>query len=63
MAGWVAGIALALVLGIFVGKEVGAASERQAIASDCKYGGSFVLRQTGFTCQPIKKPARKYIDG
>lgn len=62
MVGWVAGIALGLVLGVFVGKEAGAASERQAIASGCKYGGSFVLRQTGFSCRQISKPARRKVD-
>jgi hypothetical protein len=53
MAGWIAGIALALVLGMFVGKEVGASSERQAIANDCRYGGSFTLRKTGYVCQRL----------
>lgn len=55
MAGWIAGIALALVLGMFVGKEVGAAAERQLIANDCKYGNSFTLRRTGFECRVLKK--------
>lgn len=58
MAGWIAGIALALVLGVFVGKEVGAASERQVIANGCKYGGSFTLRRTGFTCQVKSQTTR-----
>lgn len=55
MGGWIAGIALACVLGMFVGKEVGAAAERQSIASDCKYGHSFKLRRTGFECRQIQK--------
>ena len=55
MAGWVAGVALACVLGMFVGKEVGASAERQAIANDCRYGQSFTLRRTGFYCKQISK--------
>lgn len=54
MAGWIAGIALAGVLGMFVGKEVGALAERQAIANDCRSGGSFTLRSTGFKCERIR---------
>lgn len=55
MARWVAGIALAFVMGVFVGEKVGASSEREAIARDCKYGGSFALRRTGFACSKLTK--------
>jgi hypothetical protein len=44
-----------LCVGLYSGKEYGAAAERQAIANDCRYGQSFTLRRTGFYCEPMKK--------
>ena len=51
MAKLAADVALALIVGMFVGKEVGESIGRQDIADDCRYGGSFTYRQTGFECR------------
>ena len=51
MAKLAAAVALALIAGMFVGKEVGESIGRQDIADDCRYGGSFTLKQTGFECR------------
>ena len=45
------GAALALLVGMVVGKEVGESIGRQDIADDCRYGGSFTYKQTGFECR------------
>lgn len=51
MAKLAAAVALALLAGMLVGKEVGAAIERQTVADDCRYGGAFTYKQTGFECR------------
>ena len=51
MAKLAAAVALALIAGMFVGKEVGESIVRQDIADDCRYGGSFTYKQTGFECR------------
>ena len=51
MAKLAAAVALALIAGMFVGKEVGESIGRQYIADDCRYGGSFTYKQTGFECR------------
>ena len=51
MAKLAAAVALALIAGMFVGKEVGESIGRQDIADDCRYGGSFTYKQTWFECR------------
>ena len=51
MAKLAAAVALALIAGMFVGKEAGESIGRQDIADDCRYGGSFTHKQTGFECR------------
>lgn len=51
MAKLASAVALALIAGMFVGKEVGESIGRQDIADDCRYGGSFTYKQTGFECR------------
>jgi len=51
MAKLAAGFAVALFLGMIVGKEIGASMERRTIASECKYGESFTVKRTGFECR------------
>ena len=46
-------VAIGFCAGTGVGAELGARSERQSIANDCKYGGSFVLRHTGYQCHAL----------
>lgn len=58
MAGWIAGIALALAVGLSTGIAAGDARAREEIAADCRYSGGFALRRTGFICFPVKD-ARK----
>jgi hypothetical protein len=41
MAGWIVAVALALV------KD----SERAAVANECRQGGAFVSKRTGFECE------------
>lgn len=53
MYGWAAGAALAMLLGLIVGSNIGAKSERETIAAECKATGSFTLRRTGFKCEKI----------
>lgn len=38
---------------VMVGHDIGAQAERQAIADDCRYGGSFTLRHTGYKCRMV----------
>lgn len=51
MAKLAVSVALALIAGMFVGKEVGESIGRQDIADDCRYGGSFTYKKTGFECR------------
>jgi len=66
MAGWFAGIGLALMIGIFVGHgnasrsvkstiESTARLERAQIAQECRSAGSFVVKRTAFSCEVRKK--------
>ena len=51
MAKLAVSVALALIACMFVGKEVGESIGRQDIADDCRYGGSFTYKKTGFECR------------
>ena len=51
MAKLAAAVALSLIAGVFSGKEGGESIGRQDIADDCRYGGSFTYKQTGFECR------------
>ena len=55
MQAWLtfAAIFLVLLVGLGAGNAAGARLERQSIANDCKYGGSFVLRHTGYQCHAL----------
>lgn len=55
MAGWIAGILLALAVGLMAGVTAGEHKAREEIARDCRHGGTFSLRRTGFACEVIRK--------
>lgn len=46
-------VALSLIAGLLAGNEIGATLERSTIANSCKYGGTFTIKRTGFTCAKI----------
>ena len=58
MAGWMAGIALALAVGLIAGMQTGEFKAHEEIAADCRYAGHFTLRRTGFICAVIKPGAK-----
>jgi hypothetical protein len=44
---------LALLVGLAVGRYAGAELEGSAIVDDCKYGGSFTVKHSGFQCRAL----------
>lgn len=54
IAGWIVAVALALVVGFAGGVSTGKASERSVVANECRQGGAFVSKRTGFDCGVIK---------
>jgi hypothetical protein len=55
MAGWIAGIALALLVGVNIGQATGRHNAIEEIATDCRVAGSFALRRTAFDCGVRRK--------
>lgn len=54
-------VVVGLSVGLWAGNKYGAESERQQIAQECRSAGAFTLKQTGFKCEPIRKPKRRYV--
>ena len=50
VAGWIVAVALALVVGFAGGVSTGKDSERSAVANECRQGGAFTNKRTGFQC-------------
>lgn len=51
MAGWIAGIALALVIGVWIGHGAASQSTRATIAQECRSAGAFTVKRTAFDCE------------
>lgn len=51
IAGWIVAVALALIVGFTGGVSTGKASERSAVANECRQAGAFVSKRTGFECE------------
>jgi hypothetical protein len=47
-------VVVGLCVGLWAGNKYGSEGEREKIAGECKAGGSFTLRRTGFKCEQIK---------
>jgi hypothetical protein len=55
MAGWIAGIALALVVGVNIGQATGRHNAIEEIANECRQAGAFTSKRTAFDCEVRKK--------
>lgn len=46
-------VAIGFCAGAVIGSEIGARYERQSIANDCRHGGAFTVKHSGFQCRAL----------
>lgn len=53
MAQWIAGIVVALSLGLLIGNAAGSRAERTSIAKECRVVGAFMAGAKGYQCHAL----------
>jgi len=51
MVGWIVALALAVMVGYAGGHVAGEEKARGVVANECRQGGAFVSKRTGFECE------------
>ena len=53
MAQWIAGLMVAMCIGLLIGNAAGARIERTSIAKECRVVGAFMAGAKGYQCHAL----------